>query len=162
MKNRDISTFLKSLKKKDFSSETICKIPSSSGVYFVFRPHRNKPKFLRKSTGRWFRGKDPSISKKELMQYWDSASNILDKTDVLYVGKAKNLRERIKRYWKFGEGKPVAHWGGRYIWQIKYSKNFLLAWKKTKDDTRAGKLEGKLLAQFKKEYGCLPFANLRR
>ena len=66
------------------------------------------------------------------MQYWDSASNIFDKTDVLYVGKAKNLRERIKRYWKFGEGKPVAHWGGRYIGQIKYSKNFYWLGRKRK------------------------------
>ena len=45
-------------------------------------------------------------------------------TPILYFGKADALRKRIKDLVRFAAGEPVAHWGGRYLWQISGSSSF--------------------------------------
>jgi hypothetical protein len=78
---------------------------------------------------------------------------------VLYVGKGVNLQHRIKTYAKFGCGKPVAHWGGRYIWQLKGHQDLEIRWQVMDGDPRQE--ESRRLQAFRDKYGKLPFANLR-
>ena len=62
---------------------------------------------------------------------------------------------------QFGLGKPCAHWGGRYIWQLADAKDLLVYWKPTLGrDPRL--VEKAMLSKFVEKYGCLPFANLVR
>lgn len=58
----------------------------------------------------------------ELQKNWD------DGTQIVYIGKAKSLNERLKTYMDFGQGKAVGHWGGRYIWQIDNVKDLVVCW----------------------------------
>jgi hypothetical protein len=79
---------------------------------------------------------------------------------LVYIGKAARLRTRLRQYRDHGQGKPVGHWGGRYIWQLSDSGELLVAWKVTNDAPRL--VEKEMLAAFVDRYGQLPFANLRR
>ena len=133
-------------------------IPDKPGVYGVLRMNNCPPKFLRKSTGGRFKGKDPSVSIPTLRKKW------VENASVLYVGQSggkggdATLRSRIERYLDFGKGENVGHWGGRYIWQLEEANDLLLCWKPSSDPRG---LEKRLIGKFEKIYGRLPFANLQ-
>jgi hypothetical protein len=74
--------------------------------------------------------------------------------------EAARLRTRLRQYRDHGQGKPVGHWGGRYIWQLGGSGELRVAWKVTGEHPRL--LEQEMLTTFLERYGQLPFANLRR
>ena len=79
---------------------------------------------------------------------------------TLYIGKATNLRKRVGDLLRFGEGEAVGHWGGRYLWQLDDSANFIIAWKSTPDcDPRA--VEARMIQDFISLHGKRPFANLK-
>jgi hypothetical protein len=69
------------------------------------------------------------------------------------------LRKRIRQLIQFASGKPVGHWGGRCLWQLEDSDEFLIAWRV---ETSARQAEAKLLDRFEVRYGRLPFANWQR
>lgn len=89
----------------------------------------------------------------------------------MYIGRAggtaKNgrvykstLRKRIGEYMKFGKGKNIGHWGGRYIWQIKKSDDLMIAYKILDADNPVIE-EQELINKFKNHYNeRLPFVNL--
>lgn len=52
----------------------------------------------------------------------------------------------------------MAHWGGRYVWQLNDSDLLLVAWR-TADDNDAEALEASLILQFVTDFGAKPFAN---
>ncbi|WAC49365.1 hypothetical protein OVA03_05510 [Asticcacaulis sp. SL142] len=120
------------------------------------------PSFIIESTGGHFKGRDPTVSTDKLTAKW------LDDESVVYVGKAGSrgskatLRKRLKSYFDFGTGKPVGHWGGRYIWQLAYANDLIVAWKSLgESDPSPSAFETKLLRDFKARCGKLPFANLK-
>jgi hypothetical protein len=134
--------------------------PQGPGVYLVLWPVSRPPVFLPQSIGGRFKSQDPRVATSQLRNAWVEASL------VLYIGKAggpstaATLRSRVRQYMRFGQGKRVGHWGGRYIWQLDRSDNLLLCWKSTPGaDPQA--VESDLLMQFRDVYGALPFANLR-
>lgn len=116
-------------------------------------PKGFNPVFMFPGTGGRFKARNPNVPTEKLKSRW------VEGADTLYIGKAdRNLRKRVKAHVDFGKGKPVAAWGGRYLWQIKQSKKLFLEWyvcKSPRDE------EVRLLAEFKEKFGCLPFANLR-
>jgi len=129
------------------------KIPCCSGVYFVYIDKNFKQEFVNPGTGGFFDCDDPNVSKEELSKKW------VDGAEILYIGQTKGrLKERIALFCAFGKGYPVAHWGGRYIWQIKDAINKLYVYWEECDNPR--EKEKKLLRNFEDKYGKLPFANL--
>lgn len=135
-------------------------IPDRAGVYLVVRDDATPPSFRDSSVAGWFKDKDPTVPVDTLASKW-----VAD-TVVIYIGKAgggssaATLRDRLKAYVRFGSGKPVGHWGGRYIWQLHDSAALQFCWRVT-GDLDAHEVERVLIDEFLSEYGQLPFANLR-
>lgn len=127
--------------------------PAQGGVYTVLRRSTEPPSFLTVSLGGRFKGKDPTVSSRELSEDWVTG------TPVVYIGKATSLRARLRQYRDFGNGKPVGHWGGRYIWQLADAAELLVAWKPTAEEPRT--VEAEMIAAFVQQFGKRPFANLR-
>ena len=136
--------------------EDSCSIPLGAGVYLVVRETNAAPRFLSEGTGGYFKKKNPNVSIEELQANW------VDDSCVLYIGKAKSLRNRLTQYIKFGEGRSVGHWGGRYIWQLEDADNLLFCWRAVKESEDAEEFESELIADFNVQYGGFrPFANLK-
>ncbi len=127
-------------------------LPDAPGVYLITKPLEQKADFLTVGTGGHFKGKNPNVPISELEANW------IDESIVVYIGKATSLRSRLNQYMKFGSGKNVGHWGGRYIWQLSYADE-LLVWWLPNDNPRD--TEKEMINDFKQEYGLRPFANLQ-
>lgn len=127
-------------------------LPDTNGVYIVLNVDNKPGEFLTVGSGGHFKGRDPNISLAELKTNW------VDNTKVVYIGKATSLKSRLRQYFRFGQGKNIGHYGGRLIWQIKYSKDLVVCWKSITTDPR--EYEADLIQQFVSIYGCRPFANL--
>ena len=133
-------------------------IPAESGVYAVLWPNVYVPKFLAVSTGGWFKQRDPSVAPRILTSKW------VPNASVVYIGKAgtdgglgATLRERLKDLLDFGNGKPVGHWGGRYLWHLPRSGSLLVGWRLSAHPRAE---ERDLIQAFTSHYGMRPFANL--
>ena len=174
-------TFVGRIKKDGFCEpvpigslqEPYDKIDDVPGVYMIIRPEGLSPVFNDSSNAYRFKGREPSVARSVLESKW------LENEFVIYIGKAgrasgsvvgqpecdgkrrpATLRSRLRAYFEFGRGKPAAHWGGRYIWQIKDPENLLVTWKQTNQDPAT--VESRMLEDFKDRHrGCLPFANLK-
>lgn len=146
---------------KELRAQRLQQAPSHPGVYAVVRKSNTPPTFLSRSTGGHFKGKDPTVSTQRLEAAWISNSQILYMGKAGYTDKGPSIRQRLKQYLDFGEGRPVGHWGGRLIWQLTDANDFLIAWRTMEgSEPRVAELE--LLDDFGRIAGRLPFANLRR
>ena len=126
--------------------------PRNGGVYVVRYGDPNPPKFLPKSCGGWFKDRDPSVAPDALDANW------VEGAEIIYIGKADDLRRRIRQFADFGTGKPIGHWGGRLIWHLPNPEHLQIAWLETPGRSPL-QVEGELIAQFRDEYGKPPFAN---
>jgi hypothetical protein len=123
------------------------------GVYVVVQEEGSSPAFLDSNPGGRFKGKDPSVDAATLTERWVPGA------EVVYIGKANDLRRRLGQLRRFGRGDPVGHWGGRLIWQLAHSTELLVAWLPTPDrDPRT--VERELIEGFRSTFGTRPFANL--
>ena len=146
--------------RKDFSQ-----IPNERGVYLILKPD-HQIEFLSVGTGGHFKGKNPNVDISILNSKW------IPNTLVVYIGQAggirngkwsnSTLRKRLKDYLDFGIGKPVGHYGGRLLWQIKESEKFLVCWKELPNKIEDPcEVETNLIENFRCKYGGWPFANLK-
>ena len=126
----------------------------------VLRNPSVPPVFSEKSTGGHFKGKDSAVAIEVLERNWVNGAA------VIYIGKAgggsssATLRRRLKSFLRFGEGHPVGHWGGRFIWQLQDAGSLLFCWRHA-SDSDARELERDLIRDFVRMFGTRPFANLR-
>jgi len=131
----------------------LAQVPREPGVYVVLRSRAVATATFRNpgSAGR-FRDREPSVEIDELEAAW------VDQADVLYIGKANDLRQRIGLLRRFGKGEPVAHWGGRYLWQLEDAVALRVAWHTTESDRNAAERTA-LIDAFAHQHDAMPFAN---
>lgn len=136
------------------STEKLNSVPHQPGVYLVLNPTPEKPKWLSKSVGGHFKGKDPTVTSRYLERQW------VDGAKILYVGHTpkRTLHERVSELIEFGSGEPIGHRGGRLIWQLQNHNELLICWLTHNDPVE---MRNKILREFKSKYNALPFANLR-
>ena len=127
-------------------------MPQTGGVYVVVQTAVTQPNFLAINPGGRFKGRDPTIDLPELEANW------VDGAEVVYIGKADKLLQRLRQFAQFGAGKPIGHWGGRLVWQLSRSSDLLVAWRETPDEIPK-EVETRMLAEFRAFYGQPPFAN---
>lgn len=134
-------------------------VPNERGVYAVFRDHTPEPPaFLPRSTAPEWRGQDPSRPIEELTERWVPGAEILFVGVARGPGVRSRLKQRVKRFLRFGHGKVVGHWGGRFVWQLRDHAALRVAWKATGDADPLD-LADELRAAFRERYGVLPFAD---
>jgi hypothetical protein len=137
---------------KHFRDLPSASVPARRGVYLVLRESLDPPTFLARSPAGHFKGRDPTVPVSTLAAKWVTGARVMN------IGMATTLRQRLDAYRRYGEGQPVGHQGGRYIWQLADSDHLLVAWKATEEDPADA--EASLIRAFMNEYGALPFANL--
>jgi len=136
-------------------------LPNEPGVYAIIRESLAAPEFLLNSVAPIYRGQSPTQPIATLNERWVPGAQ------VLYFGRARGpgvrslLRQRVKRLLRFGNGRVVGHWGGRFIWQLRDHAAFRVAWKTTHAED-ADPTEARLQNLFREYYGALPFANLQQ
>ena len=135
-------------------------VPAKRGVYVVLRVNDEKPEFLLRGTGGFFKGKKPDVNLDELERNWVSG------TSIVYIGKAggsnssATLQGRLGQYMQFGQGKNVGHYGGRYIWQLSDAKDLVVCWNEFLDEEPRD-IERQMIKTFREEHcNQRPFANL--
>jgi hypothetical protein len=138
----------------ELRSGGLATVPSSGGVYLVYREDTGEPVFLEENPGGRFKGQDPTELVDTLSAKW------VPEAKVIYIGKGDSLRRRVKQFADFGAGKPIGHWGGRYIWQLADSGDLVVAWREAQTGEKAAAAEQALVARFKNCYERLPFANI--
>src|SRR5207253_5123565 len=131
-----------------FSAIRASVCPSSGGVYVI--TYGGPTTFAERSCGGWFKGKDPTVPREALEANW------VDGAEVVYIGKADQLKRRLTQFADFGAGKPVGHWGGRLIWQLPNIETLLIAWKETPGQVPV-EVESELIAAFRQAHGKPPF-----
>jgi len=135
-------------------------VPDEPGVYVVLARGEAPHGFRSRSTAPPWRGQDPTLSAEGLAARW------IQDAELLYVGRApgpgvrNRLRQRIKRFLRFGHGRVVAHWSGRVIWQLEESSRLEVAWRTCGDAEEAARLEAEVLSRFERQHGAAPYANL--
>ncbi len=123
------------------------------GIYRVYWCDGKKPEFTMETSGKGKNRKGP-VDTELFRNKWVGG------VSLIYIGQTKRpLRQRIRELVRYGMSEANNHRGGRYMWQIKD------IWEHASIDLKECKNpkaeEKKLLADFKKKYGKLPFANLR-
>lgn len=135
----------------------MAKIPEMAGVYVLLRENPDRPEFLAASTGGHFKGNDPTVNVSVLEQRWVNGAH------CVYIGMATktdstNLRRRIKTFRQYGNGQPVGHQGGRYVWQVADASDYLIGWKTMTGHPRPA--EHAMIHQFTRQHGRHPFGNI--
>lgn len=138
---------------QDLRESALATVPRTEGTYVVLGQSL-PPVFVPESCGGHFKGRNPTVALAVLEAKWVAG------TEVLYIGKANNLQRRLRQYADFGAGRPVGHWGGRFIWQLADSNSLLVAWMRSPQGEMPQVLEADLVAAFKTEHQRLPFANI--
>ena len=139
----------------ELRASDLAEVPPGPGAYVVYRLALGDPSFLETSPAGRFKGRDPTVPTETLADNWVAGAH------VVYIGKADALRRRLRQYGRFGAGRPVGHWGGRYIWQLADSDELLIAWRAISWNEVARDYEQRLLRRFAEVHdGRRPFANL--
>jgi hypothetical protein len=139
--------------------EGAASVPVEPGAWVVLREGASAvPRFLARSTAAPWRGQDPTQTADALGARWVANAY------VLYVGVAPGtgvrhlLQQRIKRFLRFGSGRNVTHWGGRFVWQLAGVSSLRIAWQVTGAEGARQAADDTLKAFFDR-HGMPPFAN---
>lgn len=123
-------------------------LPKEAGVYVVYTP---TPPIFQAQTALQAR----SLAEVTFLQNkWQATQP----TDILYIGKASNIRQRVRALVRFGVGKAKNHRGGEWLWQVANIRQAKLL-TQTCPTGQDEPFESYLLAQFKEAHGQLPLAN---
>lgn len=135
-------------------------VPSGAGVYIVYRESLKPLIFLGLSCGGHFKGRDPTVPIVLLQSEWVPDAHVLNiGKAALGASEKRGLKTRLTEYRQYGEGRPIGHAGGRYIWQLADASQLLVAWLPTPGQDPKF-IEDLLIAGFAQHHGKRPFANL--
>lgn len=137
-------------------------VPVERGVYALVRDTDLPPEFMERSVAGRYRRNDPTVAVDELRAKWVEGAQVLYLAGARGPGVRNLLQQRIKRCIRFGQGRVVAHWGGRYVWQLRDHIALRVAWRCATAAEDPGALEAALLDGFMARHDRLPFANLER
>ena len=90
-------------------------LPDVPGIYVVYWTTDTSPEFMDDAGKAMFA--TPTNSP-HLRMKWDKIQSAIP-TDIIYFGKADNIRRRVRLLIRFGVGKANNHQGGEWIWQIR-------------------------------------------
>lgn len=139
--------------------ESAMGVPDACGIYVVLvrgeAPHTFRPQ----SSAPSWRGMDPAVPVEELAERWVEGAALLYVARARGPGVRHRLRQRVKRFLRFGHGKVVGHWGGRAIWQIREASRLVIAWRVCAGPDETLALERQLLDDFEAMHGRPPFAH---
>ena len=136
-------------------------LPSVPGVYALLRETIEPPEFMTRSNAAEYRGENPTRPIDELMERWVPGAQVLYFGRACGPGVRSLIKQRVKRYMRFGQGRVVGHWGGRFVWQLRDHSSLRIAWK-TLEGGDPAQFEAELQRRFREHYGTLPFANVRQ
>ncbi len=133
-------------------------IPCTSGIYKVYKPTDFQMIFREDS--------DAPFTNKQLIDVdilQDKWNKILEKTgyedNLLYIGKGKNLRRRIRQYVRTGYGDAINHSGGRAIFQLVNNKKLEIEfW----EYDNCEEIEAIEIEKYISYRGTMPFANWKK
>lgn len=122
-------------------------LPTRPGLYLILWP-AELPLEIRPEAGAAGEG---------LRQRWQ-AINHRTPTDILYIGKADSLRQRIRQLARFGRGHATNHPGGRDLWWIDGIEQAGLLIVECPDGRQTG-FENESLERFHAEHADYPLGN---
>jgi hypothetical protein len=103
----------------EFRGGAFASVPPVPGVYVVFAPAGSHA-FAATRCGGKHKGRDPVVDLGILETKW------VEGASLIYIGKANDLRRRLREYAAFGSGRPAGHYGGRYIWQLEGCQDLMV------------------------------------
>ncbi len=133
-------------------------LPNLPGVYALLRETLEKPEFMARSNAAEYRGENPTRPIDELTERWVPGAQVLFFGRACGPGVRSLIKQRVKRYMRFGQGRVVGHWDGRFAWQLRDHSSLRIAWK-TMENGDPAIYEVDLLRRFSQHYGTPPFAN---
>lgn len=79
-------------------------------------------------------------------------------TDILYIGKGNNIRDRVRQLARFGVGRARNHAGGEWLWQVTRIGEATVVMQSTPSGKQVP-FEDWLLDKFHLSHGDYPLAN---
>ena len=145
-----------SFKLKNYKEE-IKKVPNTAGVYFIVIPDEMKIKTITFTSNI----KNHSIKEKnkpyKISKLVGKTEKVKDNEKVVYIGKAKNLKKRLKQYMNYLYKGSKNHAGGRAIGQIQNYDSFLICRYMLSEIPE--EIEKEKLIEYRNRNGELPLAN---
>lgn len=128
-------------------------IPDAPGIYWILAPEGMPILFHERA----YHSKAQIYPLEKLHNKFENCTE----HKTLYIGKAEGkhgLRQRLKQYMDYGQGKGNIHRGGRAIWQIENSDFLLVAYEVCEHPSTQ---EHQLLREYLEQNGTYPLANWR-
>ena len=133
-------------------------IPDAEGVYAVYLPDKFTITIKQDSDAIKSPRKPYNIEKLKSKLKLIMQDGLVD-NNVVYIGKADDLRNRTRQFIRFGMGLGSNHAGGRALWQIENNKKLLFEYTLCSGSRLK---EKEMLLDFKSRHGDYPFANFQK
>jgi hypothetical protein len=135
-------------------------VPHAEGTYKVYLPEGFKMVIRDISDATKFT-EQPPYDIGFLSEKWEKICKFNEPdNNVVYIGKANDLRNRTEQFIKFSIGLAVNHAGGRALWQLENNKQLLFEYKIEKN---CREKEKQMIEDFMNRHGGeKPFANIQR
>ena len=116
--------------KTNINEINFSELPKSAGIYLIGIKDLNTELIIMENTTaiKKYTSKSLLYKKPDLKRKLENSFD-----EILYIGKAEakngGLKKRITDFLKYANGQPVAHRGGRALWQIQnWQEKLVLYW----------------------------------
>jgi hypothetical protein len=129
-------------------------LPNEPGSYVVYYQVNQDFYFLpRSNTAIYAEPADPVFLRRKWRRICRKAP-----TDMVYIGKGKNIRRRLRQLARFGAGLADNHKGGQWMWQIKEILTARVLIQACPEGKETG-FENYLLQRFTRDHEDYPLAS---